>query len=85
MEVLLELIADLLFEGGVEYAKSDKSPKIFKYFVLLIFLVISIGLFVLMIILKSDIYLFTFFGLLGLFMTYSSAKLLKSLTYRKTS
>lgn len=62
MEFLIELIFELIFEGGVEMSKSKKVPKCIRYFliaiIVLIFMIIILGMFLLGILMLNENILF---------------------------
>ena len=76
MDFLIEVVLDLVFEGGIELSKNRKVPKIIRYplivIILLFFAVIIIGLFIIgVVILKQSV-------ILGIIMIASSIVLLVS-------
>ena len=77
MEYLIELILELVLEGGLEATKSDKIPKTIRYIILgiiLLFFIAVIGIIYLtaFLILKQSIVGFILFFLLATFMLIST-------------
>lgn len=82
MELIIEFIMELIFEGGVEASKSKKVPKCIRYFliaiIVLFFAVVIFGMFLLGIAALNENILFGIFlialSLLFLFLSIKKFK-----------
>ncbi len=77
MELIIEFIFELIFEGGIEISKSSKVPKWIRYplsVIILLFFIAIIGIILLegILSLKENILIGIFLILIGLFMLIMS-------------
>lgn len=65
MEFFIELISEIFLEGFVEFAKSERAPKLFRVFVFTILIFLVAMLLYLSYIFREDLGLMLFMGSMG--------------------
>ena len=88
MDFIIELLLELIFEGGMELSTNKKIPKWLRYplivIILLLFALVTIGVIIIGILsMKENLLFGIFLTFIGLIMLVSSIKKAKKLYFEK--